>query len=162
MCILIIYSIVGQEVQRFKTRIVNDCNNIIRGSSCSGCWCRTSLSTNIKMHVVSRTPRGHAFRSVSQRTASQILFPMQPREHKETGRWIRGEFSFLFIPRCIRIELFDNRNKHFLLTLIFFFFRFIAQVAKSVHWRTAKCHGRSCKARQPLSWATIPPVLGLK
>lgn len=75
------------------------------------------------MHVVSRTPRGHAFRSVSQRTASQILFPMQPREHKETGRWIRGEFSLLFIPRCIRIELFDNRNKHFLLTLIFFFFQ---------------------------------------
>lgn len=58
--------VLGQEVERFKARLLDDRDNVVRRSGSSGCrCCWTSIGTYIKMHPVSRTSRGHALRSMS-------------------------------------------------------------------------------------------------
>lgn len=52
--------------------------------------CTSDYHRHLKMHFVPGTVGRHAFRAVPVCTPSQVLFPLQSREHQEAGGWFRG------------------------------------------------------------------------
>lgn len=68
---------VREKIKLFQARIFDDGNDVVRRCSGTISGCRACISANLKMHTLSRTSRGHALCTMSKRSPSQILFPLQ-------------------------------------------------------------------------------------